>query len=478
MTSFIGRKEELRQLDSLLDQVREGGPYGRPGKALIMRGRRRVGKSRLVEEFVERSGLPALFFTAEGLSHDDDLRIFTEAVAESTLSNAAQFSPARPPTSWHEALRELVDILPEDSPSIVVIDEMPYLIAQDPGFEGALQATFDRQFSRIPVLLILIGSNLSVMEQINTYRRPFYQRGVEMVIPPLNPAEVAQKTGLSPAEAFDAFLVSGGLPLILERWRSGMTLWEFLGSTLQDPTSPLLVSAERTLAAEFPSEANAHRVLRAIGSGERTFTLIARAAGDLNAASLKRSLEILIERRMVRAETPLSTRPSKETRYRIDDPHLRFWLYFLAGATSKVERGRGDLVLKGIQKGWTSWRGRAIEPVIREALWRLSLDILPEGTDVIGGYWTRSNNPEIDIVGADREPIAKQITVVGSIKWLEHKPFDHRDCDKLVEHRSKLPGADEDTPLLAVARSGCEVDRVQHIGPDTLIGAWDRVSNG
>ncbi|RKN45909.1 DUF234 domain-containing protein [Streptomyces hoynatensis] len=130
----------------------------------------------------------------------------------------------------------------------------------------------------------------------------------------------------------------------------------------------------------------------------------------------------------------------------------RFWLAFVGPRIPLIERGRGDRVLAAIRERWTSWRGRAIEPVVREALWRLADEVLPGGTDVVGGYWTRNNDPEIDLVGADRKPVAKRVTVVGFIKWLEHKPFDARDLARVVVHRSQLPGADEDTPLLAVAR--------------------------
>lgn len=213
-------------------------------------------------------------------------------------------------------------------------------------------------------------------------------------------------------------------------------------------------SAARSLAAEFPTEAQARTVLGAIGRGERTFTLIGRAAGGLNPRSVSRSLELLTSRRMVAAELPLSTKPSRETRYRIDDPYLRFWLSFIGPGIPAIERGRGDRVLDTIRAGWTSWRGRAIEPVVREALWRLGSDDgqLPAGPDAIGGYWPRTNDPEIDIVGADRAPIAKKITLVGSVKWLEKKPFDNRDLARLIPHRSQLPGADDTTPLLAVTR--------------------------
>jgi hypothetical protein len=277
---------------------------------------------------------------------------------------------------------------------------------------------------------------------------------------------------LSPADAFDAYLITGGLPLLLEEWPHGAGLWDYLEQSLSRSTSALLVSGERTLAAEFPTEAQARTVLGAIGHGERTFTLIGRAAGDLNPGSVTRSLELLTGRRMVSADLPLSTRPSRETRYRIDDPYLRFWLSFIGPGIPTVERGRGDRVLDTIRSSWTSWRGRAIEPVIREALWRLADDHLPEGTHTIGGYWTRTNDPEIDLIGADRSPIAKQITFAGSIKWLENKPFDHRDLARLITHRSQLPGADDDTPLIAVTRSGCTADGIRTLTPEDLLDAW------
>jgi hypothetical protein len=238
------------------------------------------------------------------------------------------------------------------------------------------------------------------------------------------------------------------------------------------PTSALIVSGERALAAEFPVEAQARTVLGAIGHGERTFTLIGRSAGGLNPGALSRSLEILTSKRLVEGRLPLSTRPSKDTRYHVADSHLRFWLSFIGPNMPAIERGRGDQVLALIKERWNSWRGRAVEPVIRESLLRLPDGTLPEGTDAVGGYWTRSNDPEIDLVGADRAPIAKKITLVGSVKWLENKPFDGHDLTRLIVHRNQLPGADDTTPLLAVTRSGAATDGISVLGPDELLAAW------
>ena len=188
---------------------------------------------------------------------------------------------------------------------------------------------------------------------------------------------------------------------------------------------------------------------------------------------MNRSLKILLDKRVVEQDQPLSVKPgTRDKRYRVADPYLRFWLAFLGPHMAEVERGRGDRVLARVQTSWTSWRGRAIEPLLREALDRVLVGtpLLREG--VVGAYWTRTNDPEIDIVIADRQPVAKRILGVGSIKWLEEAPFGRRDLARLLVHRSQLPGAGAETPLIVVARSGCEVDDVTAFGAEALLNAW------
>jgi hypothetical protein len=154
---------------------------------------------------------------------------------------------------------------------------------------------------------------------------------------------------------------------------------EYLAQVVPDPTSALLVSGERALSAEFPAESQARAVLGAIGTGERSFSLIARAAGRLSQASLQRALQLPLAKRVVQASTPLSIRPSRETRYVVADPHLRFWLAFLGPHLAEIDRGRSDLVLRRIRAAWTEWRGRAVEHVVREALRRLPPTGCPMG---------------------------------------------------------------------------------------------------
>ena len=136
---------------------------------------------------------------------------------------------------------------------------------------------------------------------------------------------------------------------------------------------------------------------------------------------------LLISKGVVAGELPASLSPSKERRYRITDSYLRFWLAFLAPHLAEVDRMRSDLTLARIERSWTDWRGRAVGPLVREALARLLPAQGIPAAPVTGGYWTRSNDVEIDIVGADREPVARQLLFLGSVKWLETGRFDDHD---------------------------------------------------
>lgn len=475
MSEFVARDRELALLDKQLTKVERGDL---PGKALLLRGRRRVGKSRLVEVFCERTKLPSVTFQASrGEPAATERAEFAQAVCGSTLPRRDLFRDLQF-ESWRGVWSRLAEALPDDTASIVVIDELPWLLEQDSTAEGALQTVWDRALSRKPVLLILIGSDVATMEHIAHYGRPFHQRAAEMVLRPLSPRGVGELLALDPADAFDAALITGGLPLICQEWSPGQTRSEFLAAALEDPTSALLVSGERTLAAEFPHSVQTRHVLAIIGSGERTFSSIAAAAGGggspLPAGSLSPVLQALVDYGLVAAETALSTKATtRDRRYRVTDSYLRFWFSFLGPrGIAEVDSGRGSIVASAIERSWTSWRGRAIESLIRDSLMRLLPDEQFPHATTIGGWWNRANNPELDVVAADRQP-AKTVSFVGSIKWLENSPFDARDFQTLARDAAAVPGVDAETALVAISRSGATTSAPSRVfGPAELLEAW------
>lgn len=378
------------------------------------------------------------------------------------------------PEDWGAALALLAAALPDDQVSVVIVDEFPYLVEADETIEAIFQKAWDRLLGTKPVVLVLVGSDLAMMERLNEASRPLYQRGTEMVVNALNPREAGQIVeSPTAADAFDAYLITGGLPLICDEWPPGLTMWEYIEEALAEPTSALIVSAERSLRAEFPTEAQAGDILREIGSGAVTFTNIARAGGGLSQAAVARGVDVLGAKRMVARDLPLSTRRSKEARYRVTDPYLQFWMRFIGPHLPEIERGRSDRVLDRIRSDWTTWRGRAVEPLIHEALARLlPLDGLPDAT-VIGSYWTRTNVPKIDIVAADQAPVAKKIAFTGTIKWRENAVLEQQDLAKLIANTLEVPGADAATPCIAVSRSGVTAKgAAAALGPDDLIEAW------
>ncbi|MEV0288290.1 ATP-binding protein [Kribbella sp. NPDC050820] len=472
---FKGRAADLKLLDRQLGTVTAGGTDSR-GRAVIMTGRRRVGKSRLAQEFCDRSGLPYVMFQATRGRRPAAER--TEFIAALSGLPGADLVAGLQSGDWNQALRSLAIALPDDTPSIAVIDEVPWLVEQDAEFEGALQTVWDRYLSAKPVLLVLVGSDLSVMEALQAYGRPFFGRAAKMTVRPLHLADVQAMTGLDAADAVDALLMTGGFPEIVQSWQKGMSRKAFLREAASNPLAPLLVAGELSLLGEFPETSQSRAVLEAVGTGERTFSAVAAQAGGgrgMLPGTLSPLLSTLQTKQVLVADLPLSTKAdSKNKRYRIADPYLRFWLAFLQRGIPLIERGRGDLALERIERAWTSWRGRAVEPLVRESLVRLLPDDGWAATEAVGGWWNRQNNPEIDLVGADREPVARAVHFVGSIKWLDSKPFGGREYQALARDMATVPGAGADTPLVAVSRCGVDegIPLAAHWGPDDLVRAW------
>jgi AAA+ ATPase superfamily predicted ATPase len=104
-------------LSGLLTAVRE---ERHSGKAILIRGRRRIGKSRLVVEFVEQAGVAYVFFTASKAPNEPQL--FVEEVLSSNLPGREHFMDVRLST-WDAAFRLLVTTLSQDSPSIIIVDD-------------------------------------------------------------------------------------------------------------------------------------------------------------------------------------------------------------------------------------------------------------------------------------------------------------------------------------------------------------------
>jgi hypothetical protein len=472
--AFVGRQHELEILAEELRSVREDD-----GRFAWIRGRRRVGKSRLVEEFLRQSGIRAAYFQAPRRTTDIALKRFVEAIAESNLPAAGLFGSGVSFDSWPAALRAATDGAMESQPIALIIDELPYLVEKDDGFPADLQLAWDRYLKNRPVLLVAIGSDVRMMQALTQRPAELHNRPTrEIVVPPLSPAEVAELTGVTPAEALDVYLIVGGFPQLASSWPHGGSRGHFLRQALADSATRFVVDGIRILDAELDAQPSARRVLTSIGHGERTFGQIRAASGVSNETTLSSALELLVDiKQMVEQSLPYAAPPGKKNkRYTIADPYLRFWLRFIGPHIEEIDRGRSDLAVARIERDWETFRGKAIEPLVRRSVERLLIDpdlaSRLDGARHVGSYWTRNNQIEVDLVGADAET-PKRVAFIGSIKWRSRSPFGRRDARQLAEQRADVPGAGA-AKLLGVSRSGFadDLNLDVRLDPSALVDAW------
>ncbi len=474
---FYGRAALLGRLRAQLADIEQTGQ----GRMLAVRGRRQTGKSRVLTELVESSGLPYLFFTgvkdASPPAQLDHL-ITDVRSARRPLPDADVLFAARP-ASWHDAFSRIAAACATE-PTVVILDEFPWAWGADPTLDGVLQNIWDKRLEASPTLFALVGSDLAMMERLTAHDRPLHGRTKDVVVEPFNPAECAAVLGsdAGAVAALDAYLVTGGYPrLVSELTRAG-TVGTFVKDQFADENSDLVVVGQRSLDAEFPEGVHARRVLSAIGAhevGHATFSSVVGKLGDDNKTSTAttRAVKMLTDtKRILAVDRPVGAKPStKLRRYRIDDSYLRFWFRFVEQQISSISRGRHDIAIGTFERDWSTWRGKAIEPVVHDAVFRLagshpSLTTITE----VGSWWNRSNSREYDIVAADR---GHRIVAIGTVKWRPRKQVTGGELATLTEGRSVIPRAGG-ARLLAVAPTGAAADAHPDLvlTADDLLGAW------
>ncbi len=464
---------------SLTAQFNEVASSG-AGKLLIVRGRRQVGKSRLFTEFIGRSGCSHVFFTAvKSATLTAQLDAFRREVYESvpSLPEASALFDSTP-ASWSDVFGR-VRLAAQSGPIVVVMDEFPWATAADPSLEGALQVAWDRYLQHLPVLFVLIGSDLAMVERIVEHDRPLYGRGQELIVRPFNPAEVGSALGgMSAMKVFDSYLLTGGYPKLVDELARAASVEQYLAVGLSDENSNLIVVGQRSLDAEFPPEAQARRVLSAIGGheiGHATFSTTVEKLGDgtSSGTALSRGLQLLVEdKHVVSIDTPAGRdAAARLRRYRIVDPYLRFWFRFIEPQLANVARGRSDLAIDVTRRDFSTWRGVAIEPIVREAIVRLAPTM--EGLCEIvttEAWWDRVGRHEVDVVGASA---VGRVVAIGSIKWRERRQFSVEELEELAGNRAVVPGAGG-AKLSAVCPAGARSRATPDIvlDADLLLSAW------
>lgn len=342
---MLAKPESLQDRD--LDWQALARFVERRQKLALVYGPRRVGKSFLLEALCEASGGRRYqAITGVTTAQLDD---FGRAVG-----GWLEVGPLRL-DGWADALERLARI---DAP-VVVIDELPYLTESAPELTSILQRYIDA--NQGPPL-VLAGSSLSTMADLVTPRAPLYGRTAAVVVPaPFAGRDLAALWLVDdPTAALWVDAAVGGLPgyrPLLAPPGNQLDAW--MVDEVLAPSSPLLDAAEAALADVTPHTGRGvyRTILSAIAAGERSFSTIARAAGQPTGA-LSRPLAALERAGLVsRVVDPLRSRRDS---YDLADPHLRTWLTLIAPHRSALQAGRAPEVWERVRD--TTWRAQVLGP--------------------------------------------------------------------------------------------------------------------
>lgn len=401
---FVNRREELRALQ---------GWWAHRGAGLgLVWGRRRVGKTLLLEEFAR--GKRTVFHTAAGRPADDELRLLGEA-ATRVSGFGARDPAARPFADWDEALDSLAAAAGRER-LLLVIDELPELVAVSPELPGVLRAFWDRARQTTKLRILLCGSAVRTMEAIQEERAPLYGRfDLSLLIHPFQPHEAAEMLSpLKPAERALVWGIVGGVPLYLDWWDARRSVKQNLLQLACRPGGRLLDEGRLVLATEGDLAGLGGLALRAIAAGRTRHNEIEQAIR----ADPSRVLERLVELRLVERMVPVTEDRARTRRrlYRIADNFLAFWLGVLDRHRSAISRGLGEQILPVLSEQLDEHMGERWEAAFRQHLLRLAADgeLGPAIVDV-GRWWQDGPPIEIDAValaGRRREAV-----LLGEAKW-------------------------------------------------------------
>lgn len=433
---FVNREQELHALNVAF------GAKG--GQLVVMWGRRRVGKTFLLQAFSERRR--TLFHAATQQSAQVELAAFTETTRAVLGTQGLPTGYVFP--DWTTALDFVADHAARRL--VIVLDEFPYLVESSPGLESVIQRWWDHTGRRSPVMLILCGSAVSYMEQVTGAAAPLHQRATSSIrVRPLGYLDAGRFVEeISPFQRAIVYGILGGTPLYLAQWNSRKSIRENLVNLFGRPESPLVDAGELVLSGEVPELQGAFRVMQAVALGRTQAGKIADYAKVAVERPLKRLVSLgLLERRVPALEDPAR---SRRAMYRISDHYFAFWFRFIASSRSHISRGLGrQLIESRVLPRLDDYMGSVYEDIAREHA-RMQAAARTIEADTIEAWWSPDGSQEVDLVGLS----GNRVSFVGSVKW-SSRPLGRPALAELEAHSRSLPGVDHDTLKLLYGRSGC-----------------------
>lgn len=391
---FLGREKEILVLEK---------EYNRDSGFVVIYGRRRIGKTTLIKQFIK--GKTAFYFLATKEVESQSMKRFAGVIARTTGNSVMQKAAF---SDWLDLFQVVADYKPNEK-KVLVIDEFPYLVKVNDSFPSILQNAWDEILKDSNVMLILCGSLISMMKKhALSYESPLYgRRTAQMRIAPLPFTTVYENQKLSFEEAAEQYSITGGVPKYMEFFSDGQPLYEQIKENVLSKNGFLYEEPNFLLTDEVQVPTNYFSIIKVIADGNHKLGMIAGILG-LETSALTPYLKTLSELGFIEKQVPVTEKNAEKTRkglYFISDNFLRFWFRYVYPYKGELELDNTQISLDELDKDFKEkFVAFAYEDICKEIFARLcsnkAIDFTPSK---IGSYWLndKSGNTQINVMAVD-----------------------------------------------------------------------------
>ncbi len=407
ITKFINRETELNALERR---------YKEKGFEFIpIYGRRRVGKTELILQFIKNK--KAIYFLATSGSKKENITRFKQAA-----SHIIDLSLVR--DDWESIFEYIKDKVKDRL--VIVIDEFPYLVETQKGLSSIFQRIIDTILKDTNIFLILCGSSLSMMyKEVLSYKAPLYGRRTGQIY--LDALKFKDVIKFFPnknlEEIIKIYSICGGIPAYLKEFVGNKNVFSLIKEKILEKDAVLREEPVFLLRMEFRDPKTYSSILTAISLGNRTLGKIINYCGFPNKTGIMPYLQNLEYLEYVKREVPITeTLRSKKGLYFIKDNFFDFWFKFVRPNLSLLEQDVNS-VIEIIKENFENHVSFIFENVCKEMMFYLR----PIDFTKIGRWWHKDN--EIDIVAINEK--TKEI-LFAECKW-QNKVNAEKIVKKLSE---------------------------------------------
>ena len=362
---FFGREYYLNRMRELLSK-----PIA---SVVTCRGRRRVGKSTLFEEFAKRNG--CRFIKLEGLAPKADINDRDQRAAFGSQLAIQTGLPELVPDSWLKAFHLLNSVIRDDCWTVVLLDEISWMGRDAPTFPGDLKVAWDNYFRKHDKLILVLCGSVSRWITDNIVKSSGFlgRRSLNFVLPELPICDAVKFWGdrfddTSTREILDTLAVTGCVPKYLEEMNFSVGVAENIRRTCFSPDGYLFEDFEDIFNRVFGKSAMRKRsILSALSNGPRTVSEISQVLGVVRNGTLADELKDLDTAGFVaqdRGINPETGRPALEIKYRIKDCYTRFYLHYVEPVRERVMKGLYAIASLDSMPGWDAMLGLQFETLV------------------------------------------------------------------------------------------------------------------